>query len=332
MRARTAGRAVVTGGAGFLGTHLCERLLALGAEVICVDNFSTGSRRNLEQLRAHPRLRVIDRDVTEGLDVAGQVDLVFYLASAAAPPDYLRLGLETLKVGAVGTMHALELARRKRARFVLASTSEVYGDPACHPQREDYWGHVNPIGPRSVYDEAKRYAEALTMACRRRQGTNTGIVRIFNTYGPRSRPDDGRAVPTFVTQALSGDPITVAGDGSQTRSLCYVDDTVTGLLAMASADDFAGPVNIGNPAEMTVLRLARLIKDLCGSRAEIEFVPRPADDPARRCPDISLARERLGWQPTIDARTGLGRTIAWFAREYPSRPLEKAGTSGAGPP
>jgi dTDP-glucose 4,6-dehydratase len=306
------GTAIVTGGAGFLGSHLCEKLLESGAEVICVDNFATGAMRNVAHLQQRSGFRFVRGDVSDGLDVTGRADAVFHFASAASPKDYARLPIETLKVGAMGTLHALDAARSAGARFILASTSEVYGDPLCHPQREDYWGNVNPVGPRSVYDEAKRYAEALTTAYRNRWDVNTGIVRIFNTYGPRMHPADGRAIPTFITQALAGQPLTVAGDGSQTRSVCYVTDTVAGILRMAS-DDFAGPVNIGNSEEMTVLRLAQTIRDLAGSASTIEFIPRPVDDPAVRCPDITLARTRLGWAPVTVAEDGLAHCIRWFA-------------------
>jgi dTDP-glucose 4,6-dehydratase len=306
------GTAIVTGGAGFLGSHLCERLLDSGAQVICVDNFVTGTARNVTQLAERPGFHLVRQDVSEGLNVARRADAVFHFASPASPKDYARLPVETLKVGALGTLHALDVARAAGARFILASTSEVYGDPLCHPQREDYWGNVNPIGPRSVYDEAKRYAEALTTAYRNRWGVNTGIVRIFNTYGPRMQPGDGRAIPTFITQALAGQPLTVAGEGSQTRSVCYVDDTVAGILRLAT-DDFAGPVNIGNCEEMTVLRLAETIRDQAGSDSPIEFIPRPADDPEVRCPDITLARTRLGWGPATPAEQGLARCISWYA-------------------
>ncbi|MFG1703274.1 UDP-glucuronic acid decarboxylase family protein [Nonomuraea sp. M3C6] len=307
-------RALVTGGAGFLGSYLCERLLDEGAEVVCMDSFLTGGPRNVEHLIDRPQFRIVECDLTGYVHVGGPLDLVLHFASAASPADYLRYPIETLRVGSVGTLHALGLAREKGARFVLASTSEVYGDPLEHPQRETYWGNVNPVGPRSVYDEAKRFAESLTTAYRHSRGTDTGIVRIFNTYGPRMRPFDGRAIPTFVRQALMGEPISVTGDGSQTRSICYVEDTVSGILAMARSD-FAGPVNIGNPAELTMLELATMVRDLAGSSSEIEFIDRPADDPKVRRPDTSLAAERLGWQARVPAVEGLGRTIAWFAAE-----------------
>ena len=306
--------AVVTGGAGFLGSHVCERLLAQGSSVTCMDNFLTGSPQNVAHLMDQPRFRLTECDLTGFVHVSGDVDLVLHLASAASPADYLKLPIETLKVGGLGTLHALGLAREKGARFVLASTSEVYGDPLRHPQREDYWGNVNPVGPRSVYDEAKRYAEALTTAYRNSRDVNTGIVRIFNTYGPRMRPHDGRAIPTFVRQALTGEPLTVTGDGNQTRSICYVDDTVSGILAMAR-DDFAGPVNIGNPEELTVLHLAKVIRDLAGSESPVVFVARPTDDPMVRRPDTTLARERLGWQASVPSVDGLRRTVDWFAGE-----------------
>ncbi|MET8158152.1 UDP-glucuronic acid decarboxylase family protein [Sphaerisporangium sp. NPDC005289] len=309
-----AHRVVVTGGAGFLGSHLCERLVAEGATVICMDNFLTGSPANVDHLIGRPRFRLVECDLTGYVHVPGEVDLVLHFASAASPTDYLRHPIATLKVGSLGTLHALGLAREKGARFVLASTSEVYGDPLEHPQRETYWGNVNPVGPRSVYDEAKRFSESLTTAYRQSHGVDTAIVRIFNTYGPRMRPHDGRAIPTFVRQALHGEPITVTGDGSQTRSICYVDDTVDGVLTLADSD-FAGPVNIGNPSEMSMLRLATTIRDLTGSSSPITFVDRPVDDPAVRRPDTSLAVSRLGWRPTVDAITGLRRTIAWFERE-----------------
>jgi dTDP-glucose 4,6-dehydratase len=304
--------AVVTGGAGFLGSHLCERLLEARIGVTCLDNFSTSSPGNVAHLLGRPGFQLMDYDVTRPVLIPGEVDLVLHLASAASPLDYLRLPLETLEVGAVGTQNALGLAEVKGARFLLASTSEIYGDPRQHPQSEDYWGNVNPVGPRSVYDEAKRYAEALTTAYRNSRKVDTAIVRIFNTYGPRMRPHDGRAIPTFIRQALAGDPLTIAGDGSQTRSLCYVDDTVAGIMSLA-ASDFAGPVNIGGSQELSVLRLAETVRDLAGSDSPIEFVPRPVDDPAVRRPDTSLAQRRLGWRPATTLEAGLRRTIGWFA-------------------
>jgi dTDP-glucose 4,6-dehydratase len=310
--------AVVTGGAGFLGSYVCEGLLAQGTAVTCMDNFLTGSPQNVAHLMDRPRFRLTECDLTGFIHVSGDVDLVLHLASAASPADYLKLPVETLKVGSLGTLHALGLAREKGARFVLASTSEVYGDPLRHPQREDYWGNVNPVGPRSVYDEAKRYAEALTTAYRNSRDVDTGIVRIFNTYGPRMRPHDGRAIPTFIRQALTGEPMTVTGDGNQTRSICYVDDTVAGILAMAR-DDFAGPVNIGNPEELTMLHLAEVIRDLAGSDSPIVFVQRPTDDPMVRRPDTTLARERLGWQASVAGSDGLRRTVDWFAGELDVR-------------
>ncbi|MBV8541373.1 MAG: SDR family oxidoreductase [Pseudonocardiales bacterium] len=304
-------RAVVTGGAGFLGSHLCERLLRRGIDVICLDNFLTGTPANVAHLVGEPRFRLIKCDVTDFVHVPGPVDLVLHLASAASPADYLRLPIETLKVGSLGTLHALGLAGEKGARFVLASTSEVYGDPRQHPQPEDYWGNVNPVGPRSVYDEAKRYAEALTTAYRMSRGTDTAIVRIFNTYGPRMRPDDGRAIPTFIRQALAGEPLSVTGDGSQTRSVCYVDDTIRGILALAESDA-PGPVNIGGPLELPVVELAKTVIELSGSPGSIRHIDRPVDDPQVRRPDITLARELLGWEPRVPLREGLTRTIAWF--------------------
>ncbi|WP_241518652.1 NAD-dependent epimerase/dehydratase family protein [Streptomyces sp. CB03238] len=307
-------RAVVTGGCGFVGSHLCDLLLDSGVEVVCVDNFLTGTADNVVHRRADDRFELLVHDVTTPIPVSGGVDLVLHLASPASPQDYLRLPIETLQAGAQGTFNALELARQKKARFVLASTSEVYGDPLQHPQRESYWGNVNPVGPRSVYDEAKRFAEAATTAYRTEHGVDTAIVRIFNTFGPRMRADDGRAVPTFVRQALAGEPLTVTGDGSQTRSLCYVDDTVRGILAVASGRH-TGPVNLGNSAETTVLELAHLVGELCGSASPIEFVDRPVDDPGRRKPDITLAWDKFGWRPETEPRKGLSTTIDWFATQ-----------------
>jgi dTDP-glucose 4,6-dehydratase len=311
-------RVVVTGGAGFLGSHLCERLLAQGCKVVALDNLLTGSAGNIAHLMPQERFTFVKCDVTDYVHVPGQVDLVLHFASPASPIDYLRLPIETLKVGSIGTLHALGLAREKKARFLLASTSETYGDPQVHPQPETYWGHVNPVGPRGVYDEAKRYAEALTRAYRTYHGVDTTIVRIFNTFGPRMRPDDGRAIPTFIRQALAGEPLTVAGDGSQTRSVCYVDDLVEGVLRLALSDH-PGPVNIGNPTEMSVLDLARLVLDVTGSRSSIEFIPRPQDDPHVRQPDITLAREVLGWKPEVDVTDGLARTVEWFHEQVAVR-------------
>ena len=285
--------------------------------MVCVDNCLTGSWSNLEHLADHPALERVDRDVTDDLDIDGEVDWVLHLASPASPIDYLRMPVETMKVGSIGTLHALELAARKSARFVLASTSEVYGDPLVHPQPEDYWGNVNPIGPRGVYDEAKRFSESLTMAHRSTEQVDTGIVRIFNTYGPRMRPDDGRAIPTFMRQALAGEPITVAGDGSQTRSICYVDDTVEGIIALAESDA-PGPVNIGNPEEMSMLELAEKIRRLTESTSEISFIDLPQDDPKVRCPDTALALDLLGWKPSVPAEEGLRRTMDWF-RSLPAQ-------------
>lgn len=307
-------RAVVTGGAGFLGSHLCERLLADGAEVVCLDNFLTGTPANVAHLLPRPDFHLVRCDLSEFVHVPGDVDLVMHFASPASPRDYLEHPINTLKVGSIGTLHALGLAAEKKARFVLASTSEVYGDPLVHPQPETYWGNVNPIGPRGVYDEAKRFAEALVMAYRNSRGLDTGIVRIFNTYGPRTRPDDGRAIPAFVCAALRGEPLRVHGDGTQTRSICYVDDTVDGVLRLAGSSH-AGPVNIGNPDEMSVLQLARRIVELVGSESEITFTERPVDDPHTRRPDITRARELLGWEPRVPWREGLARTIAWFGEQ-----------------
>jgi dTDP-glucose 4,6-dehydratase len=302
-------RSVVTGGAGFLGSHLCERLLRDGHEVICLDNLDTGSLQNIEHLR-DDAFEFHNVDVTAFIDVPGPVDYVFHLASPASPIDYLRLPLQTLKVGSYGTHHALGLAKFKRARFLISSTSEVYGDPLVNPQPESYWGNVNPIGPRSVYDEAKRYAEALVMAYHRQQGVDTAIARIFNTYGPRMRPMDGRAIPTFLRQAMADRPITVFGDGSQTRSFCYVGDLIDGLVKLASSREHMS-VNIGNPVEMTLTELAQTIIDVVGSRSEIVYEALPIDDPKVRQPDISKARRLLGWEPMVNLREGLERLWAF---------------------
>ena len=298
---------VVTGGAGFLGSHMCDALLRKGHRVICVDNLDTGSLQNVEHVD-DDRFTFLMHDLTQPLFIDERVDFVYHLASPASPIDYQRLPLHTLKVGSYGTHHMLGLAKIKRARFVLASTSEVYGDPQVHPQPEDYWGHVNPIGPRGVYDEAKRYAEALTMAYHRQQGVDTGIVRTFNTYGPRMRPHDGRAIPTFLRQALQNKPLTVFGDGSQTRSFCYVDDQIRGYIAMAESDVHV-PVNIGNPNEFTLLELAQAVIEVAESESEIVFEALPTDDPQVRQPDITRATQLLGWEPEIELREGLARTI-----------------------
>ncbi|GAA1949446.1 UDP-glucuronic acid decarboxylase family protein [Catenulispora subtropica] len=303
-------RIVVTGGAGFLGSHLCEALVRRGDTVLCLDDLSTGRLENIEHLR-HLGCEFVRADVTRPIDVTGDVDAVAHLASPASPPDYLRLPLETLAVGSRGTENALRLARQHGARFILASTSEVYGDPLVHPQQEDYWGNVNPIGPRSVYDEAKRFAEAVTTAYRG-LSVNTGILRIFNTYGPRMRPCDGRVVSSFIVQALSGEPITIYGSGDQTRSFCYVDDLVRGLVAMIDSTE-AGPLNIGNPQERTVRELAELVLSITGSSSAIEYFPLPQDDPTRRQPAIARVQGALGWAPEVPIEEGLRRTVQWFA-------------------
>jgi dTDP-glucose 4,6-dehydratase len=307
-------RAVVTGGAGFVGSHLCERLLREGWDVLSLDSLLTGRIANLDGFESHERFRFESHDVTTPIAVEGDVDWVLHFASPASPSDYLSHPIHTLKVGALGTLNALGLAKAKGAGFLLASTSEVYGDPQVHPQPEEYWGNVNPIGPRGVYDEAKRYAEAMAMAYLRVHDVQVKIARIFNTYGPRLRRGDGRAVPTFVEQALGGDPITVHGDGSQTRSLCYVDDLVEGIWRLLTSDVVGMPVNLGNPEEVKVLDLARTIVLLAGSASEVIFTERPIDDPEVRCPDISRATSLLGWVPLIPLTDGLERTISW-ARE-----------------
>ena len=298
---------VVTGGAGFLGSHLCDRLLAEGHRVICIDNLDTGSLENIEHID-DPRFSFVLHDMVDHAEIAGPIHEIYHLASPASPIDYLRLPLHTLKVGSYGTHNALGLAKRHRARFLLASTSEVYGDPQVHPQPETYWGHVNPIGPRGVYDEAKRYAEALTMAYNRQQGVDTKIVRIFNTYGPRMRPHDGRAIPTFMRQAMANKPITVFGEGSQTRSFCFVTDLIEGLIRLVRSD-YHHPVNIGNPGEYTILQLAETIIQMTGSRSELVYEALPQDDPMIRQPDITLARALLGWEPTVELEQGLQTTI-----------------------
>ncbi len=307
-------RTVVLGGAGFLGSHLCDHLLGRGDEVVCVDDFSTGRRANLAHLESHPAFTLIEADVSTVLPVDGPVSGVFNLASPASPSEYLARPLQTLAVGSEGTRRGLELAHDRGARFLMASTSEIYGDPTEHPQTEEYRGNVNPIGPRSVYDEAKRFAEALCMAHHRAKGTDVGVARIFNTYGPRLRPDDGRVVSNFLLQAMRGEPLTVYGDGSQTRSLCFVDDQIRGLVALFDAG-ILGPVNIGNPDEYTVLQLANTIVELLGSRSPIIHRPLPVDDPLRRRPDISLARSALAWEPTTLLRDGLAQTAAYLAED-----------------
>jgi dTDP-glucose 4,6-dehydratase len=304
---------VITGGAGFLGSHLCEELLRRGHRVICVDNFETGSLANIEHIRDEAFVHK-NVDIIEPYFIGEPIDFVYHLASPASPIDYLRLPLATLKVGSYGTHHTLGLAKIHRARFLIASTSEVYGDPQVHPQPESYWGHVNPIGPRGVYDEAKRYAEALTMAYHRQQGVDTAIVRIFNTYGPRMRPYDGRAIPTFLRQALQDRPITVFGDGSQTRSFCFVEDEIRGLIALAESG-YHHPVNIGNPNEFTLLELAKTVIEVTGSKSEIVYEALPTDDPQVRQPDITLARQILGWEPKVNLREGLERTIEKAGKE-----------------
>ena len=301
----------MTGAAGFLGSHLCDRLLGRGDEVVGIDDLSTGQLDNLGAARSTAAFTFVRQDVCEPLEVEGHVDAVVHMASPASPPEYLRLPIETLRVGSRGTETAIALAARSDARFVVSSTSEVYGEPLVHPQDESYWGNVNPIGPRSVYDEAKRFMEALTAAHARTHGLRAGIARIFNTYGPRLRPSDGRVVSNFVVQALAGEPLTIYGDGSQTRSFCYVDDLVSGLVSLVDAD-VLGPVNLGNPTEVTVAELAQQVVELTGSKSTIERHPLPADDPTRRRPDITRAREILGWAPAVELEDGLRRTVEWF--------------------
>jgi dTDP-glucose 4,6-dehydratase len=305
-------RILVTGGAGFIGSHLCEFLLGRGDTVVCLDDLSSGRRENIELFETVAGFRYIEASVLSAIDIDGHFDAVVHLASPASPPAYLAQPIFTLRTGAEGTRSALEFAHTKSARFILASTSEIYGEPLVHPQTEDYWGNVNPIGPRSVYDEAKRYAEALTTAYRTALGVDTGIVRIFNTFGPRMSADDGRVISNFIQQALAGAPLTLYGDGSQTRSLCYVDDLIRGIVAMLDSDE-PGPINLGNPDEMSVRQIADLIRELVGSTSAIELRPLPQDDPTRRRPDIGKAHELLGWSPKVSVRMGISRTIEWHA-------------------
>ncbi len=314
MRPLAGAHVVVTGGAGFLGSHLCGRFLAEGSRVTAVDNLLTGSRDNVAHLVGDERFRLVEHDVTRHLELDGDVDAIMHFASPASPVDYLKLPIPTLKVGALGTHNMLGLALAKGARFLLASTSEVYGDPLIHPQPETYWGNVNPIGPRGVYDEAKRFAEAITFAYHRNHGVDVRVARIFNTYGPRMRMQDGRAVPAFMGQALDGVPLTIHGDGLQTRSLSYVDDMIDGFVALLTGDE-VGPVNLGSAFEVTMLQLAQAVQDACGSQPGIEFLPRPVDDPQVRRPDATLARERLGWEATTPLAVGLARTAAWWMEQ-----------------
>ncbi len=309
-------RIVLTGAAGFIGSHLCDLFLARGDEVVAVDNFLTGTRDNLAHLAGEPRLRLLRHNIVESIAVDGPVNWVLNFASPASPVDYMRHGLETLRVGSLGTERALELAAGKGARFLHASTSECYGDPQVHPQPETYWGHVNPVGPRSVYDEAKRYAEALTMAWHRYRVLETRLIRIFNTYGPRMKLADGRVVPTLIGQALAGQPLTVFGDGSQTRSFCYISDLVTGVARVMEAGDHL-PINLGNPQEINILKFAEVIRSLTGAQSPIEFRPLPEDDPKQRCPDISRARRLLGWEPQVPLAEGLRLTMEYFRSSRP---------------
>src|SRR5919106_742370 len=312
-------RYLVTGGAGFIGSHLCESLLKQGHEVICMDNYSTGAQDNIAGFASNPRFSFVDHNVSRYIEVQEPLDFVLHFASPASPVDYLELPIPTLKVGSLGTHNALGLAKEKKSVFLLASTSEVYGDPLVRPQNEEYWGNVNPVGPRGVYDEAKRFAEAMTMAYHRYHGLDVRIVRIFNSFGPHMRANDGRVVSNFLVQALEGKPLTVYGDGSQTRSFCYVDDQVRGILALLDGD-VTGPVNIGNPSDFPVRELAELVRELTGSRSDIVYEPLPVDDPTQRRPDITLAREQLGWEPVVPLREGLERTAAWFRQNLGLQP------------
>lgn len=309
---------MITGGSGFLGSHLCDHFIKKGWKVVCLDNFITGTNRNVGHLFGNKSFSFLKRDISKHTEIPGALDAVLHFASPASPPDYLRHPIQTLKVGALGTHNALGIAKNKKARFLMASTSEVYGDPLVHPQKETYWGNVNPVGPRGVYDEAKRFAEAITLAYHRQHGIDTKIVRIFNTYGRRMRPEDGRVIPNFITQALLGKPITVYGDGSQTRSYCYVDDLVRGIDKLIFSK-LNVPVNIGNPNEMSVLKLAKVIIELTGSKSKIVHRPLPVDDPKQRCPDISRAKKELHWKPEVDLREGLAETICYFKEEVLGR-------------
>ncbi len=321
-------RIVITGGAGFLGSHLCDRMLQRGLHVVVLDNLLTGSMDNISHLLSNPRFSFRHSDVSDYVYVEGDVDAVLHFASPASPIDYAEMPIHTIKVGTLGTHKALGLAKAKGARLLMASTSEVYGDPEVHPQSEDYWGNVNPVGPRSIYDEAKRCAEAFVMAYHNTHGMQTRIVRIFNTFGPRMRRNDGRAVPAFISQALAGEPMTVFGDGSQTRSLCYVKDLVEGIERLLLSD-YHMPVNIGNPSELTMLELAEVVRELCGSSSEIVFQPLPVDDPRRRRPDITVARRELGWEPRVDLREGLQRTIDWWRDGDPRSRMDTRARSEA---
>ncbi|MBI4596880.1 MAG: SDR family oxidoreductase [Candidatus Omnitrophica bacterium] len=310
-------RILLTGGAGFIGSHLCDRLIAEGHQVVCVDNFLTGQQSNIAHLLSKPAFALSRHDITQPLPLSGSLEYVLHFASPASPVDYLKHGVETLLVGSLGTLNALEIAKAKRAKFLLASTSEVYGDPDVHPQPETYWGHVNPVGPRSVYDEAKRFAEALTMAYHRTHGVDTRIIRVFNTYGPRMRLDDGRAVPTFIWQAMKGEPLTVYGQGAQTRSFCYIDDLIEGIRKLMDSD-IHDPVNLGNPDERTMLDIAqKIIAQFPGTKSRIEFRPLPIDDPKQRRPDLTRAKTLLQWQPRTTLDEGLAKTIAWFRAAAP---------------
>ena len=316
-------RVLITGGAGFIGSHLCDRFLREGFDVICMDNLLTGSRLNIAHLFAEERFRFIKQDVTEYMYIKGNLEYILHFASPASPIDYLQLPIQTLKVGSLGTHKALGLAKEKGSRFLLASTSETYGDPLVHPQREDYWGNVNPVGPRGVYDEAKRFAEALTMAYHRAHGVDTRIVRIFNTYGPRMRIDDGRVVPSFIGQALRGEDLTVFGDGSQTRSFCYVQDLIDGIFHLLFSTDYHEPVNLGNPQEMTILEFARAILGFTGSESKIAFRDLPVDDPKVRRPDISLARKLFAWEPKVRLEEGIAETLRYFEQNLDRVPAAK---------